>query len=155
MTLDTDNQLLRDAAVFPDAFVIAAALGGANDTFIKFTNGLNDYGISLMGWRYYGDGKSWLNKGEYRYTTARGTEKVTPVFWLSVWDGFFKLSFYFSPKYRDELLSLPLSAETKQAITGPAASAVTARLMGVFLSVKNDELLKDAYIVSEFQKKLK
>ncbi|PKP08994.1 MAG: hypothetical protein CVU09_13085 [Bacteroidetes bacterium HGW-Bacteroidetes-4] len=36
-------------------------------------------------WRYYNDGKAWLCKVSYKKKT---------VFWLSVWEAYFKVAFY-------------------------------------------------------------
>ncbi|NAB25088.1 DUF3788 family protein, partial [Enterococcus durans] len=36
------------------------------------------------------------------------SQKVKPIFWLSIWDGFFKVSFHFSEKMREELVTLSL-----------------------------------------------
>jgi len=38
------------------------------------------------------------------------------VFWLSVWDGFFKVTIYIPEKARSDVLSLPLDEEVKLMI---------------------------------------
>lgn len=78
------EQLLRKADIVPTAEIIADGLGDANSVYTHFLEGLKKYGVSLMDWRFYNDGKAWLSKGEYKWTTARGTNKVKPLFWLSI-----------------------------------------------------------------------
>ena len=90
--MNTAQQLLRDANVKPTAEIIADGLGATNTTYTKFIEELKKYNISLMDWRYYNDGKAWLSKGEYKWTTARGTNKVKPIFWLSIWEDAFRVS---------------------------------------------------------------
>ena len=69
-----------------------------------------------MDWRVYNDGKARLSKGEDKWTTSRGSQKVKPIFWLSIWDGFFKVSFHFPEKMREELVTLSLREEIKEKI---------------------------------------
>lgn len=84
-----EKQLLRGSSVKPTDDMIVDCLGPAGEVYTKFLEELKAYGISLMDWRFYNDGKAWLSKGEYKWMTARGTNKVKPIFWISIWDGFF------------------------------------------------------------------
>jgi hypothetical protein len=40
-------------------------------------------------WNFYNDGKAWLMKVVWKKKT---------IFWLSVWEGYFKIGFYFTEK---------------------------------------------------------
>lgn len=148
----TENQLLRDPNIEPTDEVIAQALGNANYAFMKFVEGLQTHGITLMDWRYYNDGKAWLSKGEYKWTTPREAKKVKPIFWLSIWDGFFKVSFFFAESVQAELLSLPISEETKELITNAKQMGKTMRFMPVIFDIENDAQLSDVFAVAEFRK---
>ena len=110
------TQLLRDPNIEPTSEIIAEGLGAAADTYSEFISELGNYGITLMDWRFYNDGKAWLSKGEYKWTTPRGAKKVKPIFWLSIWEGFFRVSFFFSADSQAQLQELPLSEETKELI---------------------------------------
>lgn len=88
--MEGKKQLFRDKNVKPTEQLIAEALGEGYTIYQRFIETLENEGISLMDWRYYQDGKAWLSKGEYKWTTTRGTNKVKPIFWLSMWEGFFK-----------------------------------------------------------------
>jgi hypothetical protein len=146
-------QLLRDPGIEPTSEIIAAGLGAAYEPYMKFVQELADrYGITLMDWRFYNDGKAWLSKGEYKWTTARGANKVKPIFWLSIWEGFFKVSFFFSAGVRDELQSLPISEETKEIIKNAQPMGKTARFIPLVMDIDNDRQLSDVYAIAEFRK---
>ena len=48
-------------------------------------------------WKYYKDSKAWLCKVSYKKKT---------VFWLSVWEGFFKTSFFFLERHMEGITAL-------------------------------------------------
>jgi hypothetical protein len=146
-------QLLRDPGIEPTNEIIAAGLGAAYETYAKFVQELADrYSITLMDWRFYNDGKAWLSKGEYKWTTARGANKVKPIFWLSIWEGFFKVSFFFSVSVQDELQGLPISEETKEIIKNAQPMGKTARFIPLVMDIDNDRQLSDVYAIAEFRK---
>ena len=147
-----EQQLLRDPDILPTNEVIAEGLGAAYETYTKFIDELEQIGITLMDWRYYNDGKAWLSKGEYKWTTPRGANKVKPIFWLSIWEGFFKISFFFSASVGAELQNLPISQETKELIENAKPMGKTMRFMPVVIDVKTDRQLNDVYTMAQFRK---
>ncbi|ULQ60863.1 DUF3788 domain-containing protein [Brucepastera parasyntrophica] len=85
-----NNQLLRDASVFPDGKILESALGKAYPVYSEFMDTITSGEYNLEPeWRYYNDGKAWLCKIQYKKKT---------VLWLSVWERFFKTSFFFTEK---------------------------------------------------------
>ena len=148
----TRMQLLRDPDVEPTDDVIAKGLGASSSVYAEFIEGLKDYGVSLMDWRFYNDGKAWLSKGEYKWTTPRGANKVKPIFWLSIWEGFFKVSFFFSADVQDELQNLPISRETKEIIKTAKPMGKTMRFMPVVIDVETEQQLADVYHLAQFRK---
>lgn len=147
-----EKQLLRDPDIEPTSDIIAEGLSTAYKTYTKFIKELESYGITLMDWRFYNDGKAWLSKGEYRWTGVRGGQKVTPIFWLSIWEGFFKTSFFFGFDIKEELLQLPISQEMKELIENAKPMGKTMRFMPVVINVANEEQLSDIYTLTEFRK---
>ena len=99
------QQLLRDPGIQLTDAVFAEALGPANSAYRAFLGELPNHDIQLE-WRYYTDGKAWLGKGIYRWKGARGGQKEMTVFWMSIWEGFFKVSIFFPEASRTELLAL-------------------------------------------------
>ena len=150
--MNTAQQLLRDANVKPTAEIIADSLGATNTTYTKFIEELKKYNISLMDWRYYNDGKAWLSKGEYKWTTARGTNKVKPIFWLSIWEEAFRVSFFFSEKIRAELLSLPISEAAKEIINNTEPNGKTTKFLPIIFDITEGNQLDDVYALAEFRK---
>ena len=77
------EQLLRNPDIRPIKDVLAKALGEANNAYVKFMNELTRSDIQLV-WRYYMDGKAWLEKGLYTWTGVRGGQNETTLFSLSI-----------------------------------------------------------------------
>jgi hypothetical protein len=125
------KQLLRNPDIEPSNDVIAKALGEANNAYIKFAGELGKHDIQLE-WRYYNDGKSWLAKGLYKWTGVRGGQNEKTVFWLSIWDGFFKVTIYVPEKARADVLSLPLDNEVKLMISDSKKNGKTELLSSCF-----------------------
>jgi len=147
-----EQQLLRDQSIEPTGEVIANGLGAANSVYTQFVEVLKDYDITLMDWRYYNDGKAWLSKGEYKWTTPRGANKVKPIFWLSIWEGFFKVSFFFSSSVHEELQNLPLTKKTKELIKNAKPMGKTKRFVPVVMDIKTEKQLKDVFAIAQFRK---
>lgn len=150
--MEEKRQLLRDPSTKPTDEMIAEALGVTNNIYVQWIKQLKQYNITLMEWRYYNDAKSWLSKGEYHWKSVRGKDRVTPNFWLSIWDGFFKVTFFFSEKTIYQLLSLPLSQEVKEMIRDSDLSGKTMKYISVSFDVKNEKQLQDIYLLTEFRK---
>lgn len=146
------EQLLRNPDIEPTPEIIADGLGASNRVYATFVEKLKEYDVSLMDWRYYNDGKVWLSKGEYKWTTARGTNKVKPLFWMSIWKGFFKISFFFSTSMREELLTLPISEEAREIIKSAKAMGKTMRFIPVIFDVCDNQQLNDLYWLMQFRK---
>lgn len=150
--MDNTEQLLRDAMISPTAEIIAEGLGPVNAIYTKFIEELKQYGISLMDWRYYNDGKAWLSKGEYNWITPRGVNKVKPIFWLSIWEKSFRVLFNFSEKMRAELLALPLSVDTKEMIKNTEPNGKTMKYLPIIFDISSDKQLDDVYVLAQFRK---
>jgi hypothetical protein len=83
--------LLREQEIYPSKEVLKEALG-------KVYNVLEDLELQLtqaefalsFDWHYYKDSKAWLCKVAHKKKT---------VFWLSVWEGYFKTSFFFLERH--------------------------------------------------------
>lgn len=147
-----NEMLLRDAASKPTEKMIFEGLGDTSSVYREFIKQLEKQSITLMDWRFYNDGKAWLTKGEYKWTTSRGTKKVKPIFWLSIWEGFFKVSFNFKAEIRAELLELALGKETKEMIRQVEVHGKKLKYIPIIFDVKASQQLADIYTIAEFRK---
>jgi hypothetical protein len=148
-----EQQLLLDSSIEPTSEVIAECLGVANNAYVKFIEGLGNHNIHV-GWRYYNDGKAWLGKAVYKWTGARGAEKEITVFWLSIWNGFFKVALYIPEKARANILNLSLGGEIKEMIEN-AQQMGKMKLFPLVFSLRSDELFNDIYALVDFKKTIK
>lgn len=143
-------QLLRDPDIPPSSAVISEALKEADKTYLEFVSELANHDIQLD-WRYYTDGKAWLAKGLYNWTGKRGGQKETTIFWLSIWDGFFKVTFYIPEKDRANALGLPLDPEVKLVIADSKQMG-KLKFFPLVFDVFSDERFEDILILADFKK---
>ena len=146
------EQLLRNPDIEPSSDVIAQALGAANNAYIKLINELASQDIHLE-WRYYNDGKAWLAKGLFKWTGARGGRKETTVFWLSIWDGFFKVTIYVPEKARADVLRLPLGSEVKRMIA-ESEQMGKLKFFPLVFNLRSDEMLEEVFLLADYRKSI-
>jgi len=132
-------QLLRDPFVFPSQNVLLKALGHSFDAFSEFSNMLRELNMETE-WRYYNDSKAWLGKNTHNNKT---------VFWLSVWEGFIKVSLFFTEKTCGGIAELPVEEAFK------TFEAMWAKLMPIVISVRSDTNLDDLFKVIQYKRNLK
>lgn len=138
------SMVLRDGSIYPSDEVLKDELGEVYAVleclFSTITS--EEYDLTYE-WRYYKDGKSWLGKVQYKKKT---------VFWLSVWDGFFKISFYFTEKHREAIMALNISASIKETFS---KEKPVGKLIPLFFEINTKEQLPDLFTVVYFKKNLK
>ena len=93
-------QLLKEQEIFPTKEVLKKVLGEVYCVLEELETQLtqDEFGLTF-GWNYYRDGKAWLCKVCYKKKT---------VFWLSVWEGFFKTAFFFLERHLEGIASLEI-----------------------------------------------
>ena len=95
-----EKQLLREPEIFPSKEVLKNTLGEVYCVLEELEAQLTQSEFALtFDWNYYKDGKSWLCKVVHKKKT---------VFWLSVWDGFFRISFFFLDRHLEGIAALEL-----------------------------------------------
>lgn len=139
-----DQVLLNTEAVPPDEAVLRIALRKAYPVFVKFTETIanEDYGIAGR-WNYYKDGKAWLFKASWKKKT---------VFWLSVWDGYFKVGFYFNEKNSDGIAGLPIDPMLKESFT---KESPIGKLRPLSVRVDHPEQLDDLLSLIRYKQNCK
>lgn len=154
VTKFSGKQLLRDPDVQLTDQVFTEALGEATAAYRKFVSELPGQDMELE-WRYYTDGKAWLGKGLYKWTGTRGGQKEMTVFWMSIWDGFFKVSVFFPEKSRADVLALPLGDDAMQMIADSKLMGKTQKFFPVVFNLRSDEWFEAVFAIAEYKKKMK
>lgn len=137
-----ERQLLRDPEIFPTDSVLEEALKESYNTYQKFIDIIPTMNIDML-WQYYKDGKNWLMKC---------TAKKKTIFWLSVWDGFFRVTLFFTEKTREGIQELPVSEEIKFKLFH---EPIKGKLIPLLLNTSDDTQLKDAIALIAYKQNLK
>ncbi len=136
--------LLRDAEIFPSDRVLKDTLGDVYDVLESFLATItNEAYLLSFEWRYYNDGKAWLCKVQHKKKT---------ILWLSVWEGFFKVSFFFTEKHLEAIAALDISEAIKTEL---ASTKGVGRLIPMIFNINNASQLEELLTVVRFKKTLK
>jgi hypothetical protein len=116
--------VLSDPDVFPSDKVLARSLKRANPAFLSLLE-FNHKRFPRLEerWKYYRDGKSWLMNVSMKKKT---------LFWLSVGDGFFRVTFYMNREARQLVMKSALGVALKKHV----AANIGKQLVGLTLEVK-------------------
>ena len=117
------KKLLIDPNVNVDNDLLKQCLKDSFSAYLTLLNECSTLYVNVE-WRYYNDVKSWLGKAVHKKKT---------VFWLSIWDGYFKTSMYFNEKTRIGIDSLDIDPAVKERFT-----SVPSRGKFVPLIIDND-----------------
>ena len=135
---------LKDPKVAPSEKVLQDALGKSYTAYNHLMNTITGKEYALEPhWNYYNDGKAWLCKVQFKKKT---------VFWLSVWERYFKLGFYFTEKNCKSILELDIDDNIKKEFK---EGKPIGKLLPLGLSIHKKSELKDALKIIEHKKGLK
>lgn len=137
-----EKMLLREKEVSPNSNVLMNLLG---DVFIPYDE-LEEKLVAkdlIYIWNYYNDGKAWLCKVQFKKKT---------VFWLSIWDGFFKLTFYFNEKNYVGIYDLGLE---ESIIKNFENTKLVGKFRQLIFEIRDNSQFEDIERVVEYKKSLK
>jgi hypothetical protein len=137
-----EAMVLKDKNVFPTEQVLEAALASSYPAFAELCGTLAVMDVQLQ-WNYYNDGKAWL---------CKMLLKKKNLGWLSVWEGFFKTSFYFTEKHLEGIAALEIAESVKEEF---CRAKPVGKLIPMIFSIHRQEQLKDVGTVVRFKKNLK
>ena len=137
-----EKQLLIEREIFPSEEVLKAVLGNVYSVYEALETQLTQDGITFV-WHYYKDSKSWL---------CKVANKKKTVFWLSVWEGFFKATFYFTEKHLEGIAELNISEQIKEDF---CRMKPVGKLLPMLISVDRQEQLADLLKIVQFKKETK
>jgi hypothetical protein len=135
-----DKPLLNDKNEYPDDEVLAKYLGRAKSAWDELAGGASSafHGLALE-WRYYNDGHAWLCKLVYKKKT---------VCWLSVWNGFFKTTFYFTEKTDKGIKDLGIDRALKDAYFSAKSFG---KLKPMTMEVKSKKALTNIFTLIKYK----
>lgn len=139
-----ETPILKDPQIFPDEKVLKSAMGNsykAYEEMIKIITGA-EYGL-IPQWNYYKDGKAWLCKVGFKKKT---------VFWLSVWEGYFKAGFYFVERHCPGVLELDIDKSIKEEFKSKKPFGT---LFPLAIEMRRKEQVSDLLKVIDYKKSLK
>jgi len=138
------TQLLREPEIFPSKEVLKNTLGEVYNALEELETKITQDEFALtLDWHYYKDGKSWLGKVCHKKKT---------VFWLSVWEGCFKATFFFLERHLESIAALDISEQIKEEF---CRTKTVGKLLPMIISIDRQEQLADLLKVVEFKKKAK
>ena len=128
------------------------ALGDSYAAYKTFQNALPGLEIEQE-WQWYTPYKAWFARGQYRWTTPRGTRKEKTLYWLYVYERYFSVAVWFKEKNRQEALRANVGEKTKQLIHDAKTMGKMPTFPVVF-DITAAEPLTDIYALIECKKRL-
>lgn len=139
-----EKQLLKDESIYPTDEVLKECLGNIYPIYASFISTITNDDFDLTPeWKYYKDGKAWLCKVVYKKKT---------IFWLSIWEGYFKIGFYFTEKTGKGIVDLDID---NQLIENFYNGKAIGKLKPLILDISSGEQISDLLTLVSYKKKIK
>ena len=98
------KMLLREQEIYPSKEILQETLGKAYHLLEELETQLTQAEFSLsFNWNYYKDSKAWLCKVSYKKKT---------IFRLSIWEGYFRASFFFLERHLEGIRALGIDEKS-------------------------------------------
>lgn len=138
-----EKPLLNDPDLYPEKDILSHALGNTYPVFQSLLTTITGEPLMLQpAWRYYKDGMAWL---------CKVTHKNKTVFWLSVWDGFFKITFYFTEKTGSGINDLGID---QKLLKNFQKSEPIGKLIPLSIAVSREDQIGDVLKIAVHKMKL-
>ena len=139
-----ETQLLREQENYPSKEVLNSVLGHVYEVWAELEMQVTQGELALtLDWNYYKDGKSWL---------CKVCQKKKTVFWLSVWEGCIKATFFFTEKHLEGIAELDIEEQIKEDF---CRTKPVGKLLPMIISIDRQEQLADLLKIVQFKKSLK
>jgi len=136
-----EKPLLGEQEIFPTKEVLKDALGNVYSVLEELETRLTDDEFALtFNWHYYNDSKAWLCKVAHKKKT---------IFWLSIWEGFFKTSFFFLERHLEEIAALNINEDNF------IMEKAWGKMFPLIFSISNEKPLPDLLKIVKFKKAAK
>lgn len=149
---DHDKIQLREPSLMPTNTILEEVLGDSYVAYEAFQDALPNLEIE-QDWQWYTPYKAWFAKGQHWWTTKRGTQKEKTLYWLYVFEGYFRVAVWFKEKNRTEVLMVDVNEKTKQLIFDAKPKGKMPTFPVVF-EITTVEPLTDIYTLLDCKKKL-
>ena len=143
---------LRERDVIPTKDVLRQVLGNSYIAYETFQDALPNLEME-QDWKWYTPHMAWYAKGQYFWTTSRGTKKEKVLYWLHVYEGYFCIAVWFKEVNRAEVLMADVSEETKKLIY-EAETKMGMPTFPVVFNVTTTELFSDIYTLIDCKKRI-
>ena len=131
-------RLLTEQEIFPSKEVLRDTLCNVYEVFEDLETQLSQNEFALTyDWHYYKDSKGWLCKVCHKKKT---------IFWLSVWNGFFKTSFFFLERHLEGIADLNI-AENSFII-----EKEWGKMIPLIFNISNQKQFPDLLKIIKFKK---
>ncbi len=139
-----DKPILSNPEIFPNDQELTRHLKETKYIWDDFLTTISsDHPDFDVTWKYYKDGGNWLCKVQ---------RKTKTICWISIWEGIFKVTFYFGDKAESMLIRSALAAEyLKQYLNGKRYGKIRA----ITIDVTLQDHLTPIYQLIEVKLKLK
>ncbi len=107
-------------------------------TYLELQKTIREIELSYE-WRFYRDGKSWL---------CKITNKKKTVAWLSLWEGFIKIGFYFTEKTRVGIIDLNIDDEIKSSFV---KAAPIGKLIPLTIVLESKNKIEDFRKIAKYK----
>ena len=135
---------LTDSSIFPADDVLEKILGKVYPIYGNLMESITAPEIGLVHeWRYYKDSNSWLCKVSFKKKT---------VFWISVWNKYFQMGFFFTEKTKTGIMELPIDDNIKTEFQKAKA---LGKLIPLSIQVTKKKQIKDILELVKYKKSLK
>jgi len=143
---------LRNPELPPSISELEQALGESYHAYKIFQEALPKLEIEQE-WQWYTPYRAWFARGQYRWTTPRGTKKEKTLYWLYVFEGHFSIAVWFKEKNRHEVLNVDVGEKTRQLILDAETMGKLPTFPALF-DVTTAESFADIYALINLKKRL-
>lgn len=138
----SEKSALSNPDEYPVEKVLRNILGATFTLFELLMQHLSAEPFNLnCEWRYYRDGHAWLCKVQHNKKT---------VFWLSVFEGYFKVAFYFSAKLSEKIPELEISDALKSQFS---SAEMIGKVRPLVVKMDHPDRLEDVLRIAGYKKK--
>ena len=137
-----NKPLLNDKLEYPNNEVLAKYLGKTKAIWDEFiTHISSSFSTMSPEWKYYNDGKAWLCKLVHKKKT---------VCWISIWDQYFKVTFYFTEKNDKDINRLKIDPVWKNRYK---SNKSIGKIKPLTVEVKTKKTLAGIYELISYKSK--